>query len=394
MILFKVFIPDCAREIPAGIKYEPSAFLLPLAICAVLKYNLYAIFYKETLLMIRWNNDYNHGAHPSVLDALVKTNTQNYGGYGLDEWCEKAAGLIKAASGAMDADIHFLTGGTQVNYTVIAAALRPYQGVISADSGHIQTHETGAVENTGHKIHVIPGVNGKLTAAGIAAEAANYRTSGVKEHITQPKMVYLSFPSEYGTIYSGEELRAIRAVCDKYGLYLFIDGARLGYGLGSCKCDVTLADLAKTADVFYIGGTKCGALFGEAVVILHRDLKENFRSYMKQNGGMLAKGWLLGLQFYTLFKDGLYFEITRTADEAAMRIRSAFEARNIPLFVDSFTNQQFVILTKAQMEQLGKRHVYEYQAKLDDDRHCVRFCTSWSTTPEDLEILLKDIHGL
>lgn len=236
--------------------------------------------------MSRWNNDYNHGAHPAVLEAFIKTNQESYGGYGLDEWCERAAEKIKTHLGSTDADIHFMVGGTQVNYTVIAAALRPYQGVISADSGHIHVHETGAVEHTGHKIHVVKGENGKLSAASVEAEAENYRTSGVKEHITQPKMVYISFPTEYGTLYSKKELEEISAVCRKYGLYLMIDGARMGYGLGAKVNDLKLSDLAALADVFYIGGTKCGAMMGEAVVITNNELKDNFRSYMeRRNAG-------------------------------------------------------------------------------------------------------------
>lgn len=344
--------------------------------------------------MIRWNNDYNQGAHPAILEALEKTGGQSYGGYGLDEWCRKASDVIRARLGRTDADVHFLVGGTQTNFTVIAAALRPYQSVISADTGHICQHETGAVEHTGHKVQAVPGRDGKLSAEAVRAEADAYRTSGVKEHITQPKMVYLSFPTEYGTLYSMQELQEIRKVCDEYGLYLYIDGARLGYGLGSDACDVTLAGLADIADVFYIGGTKCGALFGEAVVILREELKEDFRSCIKQNGGMLAKGWLLGLQFYTLFQDDLYFRITRQADEAAMQIRAAFEAKKIPFYVESPTNQQFVILTGAQMEQLGKKHIFEYEQRLGEDRHCVRFCTSWSTAQEDVETLRRDIEAL
>lgn len=344
--------------------------------------------------MIRWNNDYNHGAHPAILQALSDTNEQSYPGYGLDEWCERAAASIKKHLQKEHADIHFMVGGTQVNYTVIAAALRPYQSVISAATGHIHVHETGAVENTGHKIHALPGKNGKLTAEQIAAEAELYHSSGIQEHITQPKMVYLSFPTEYGTLYSWQELREIRRVCDAYGLYLYIDGARMGYGLGSSACDVTLADLAGLADAFYIGGTKCGALFGEAVVLLHDDLKDHFRSCIKQNGAMLAKGWLMGLQFDTLFRDDLYFRITRHAVDAAMKIKAAFEARQIPLYMESCTNQQFVILTDAQMEQLGKDHIFEYEEKLDAGRHVVRFCTSWSTQDEDVVALVSAIQAL
>lgn len=343
--------------------------------------------------MIRWNNDYNHGAHPAVLEAFARTNEDSYGGYGLDEWCEKASEKIKGYLGKKDADIHFMVGGTQVNYTVIAAALRPYQGVISADSGHIHVHETGAVENTGHKILAVKGENGKLSAESIAAEAENYRTSGVKEHITQPKMVYISFPTEYGTIYSKKELQEISDVCRKYDLYLMIDGARMGYGLGAEVNDLKLSDLAALADVFYIGGTKCGTMMGEAVVITNDALKDHFRSYMKQNGGMLAKGWTLGLQFYTLFEGGLYFEITAQADKYAMQIRDAFEKKGIASYIDSPTNQQFVLLTDEQKSRLGQKHIFEYQFPVGE-KHCVRFCTSWSTRQEDVDTLKEDIMAL
>lgn len=348
--------------------------------------------------MIRWNNDYNHGAHPAVLDALRRTNGESYGGYGLDEWCRKAADEIRKYLGgsgaAANAEIHFLTGGTQANLTMIAAALRPYQSVICADFGHINVHETGAVENTGHKIQQVKGKNGKISAEQIASEAELYRSSGIKEHITQPKMVFLSFPTEYGMIYSGQELSDISDVCREYGLYLYIDGARMGYGLGSCKCDVTLADVAALADAFYIGGTKCGALLGEAMVIMNNELKSHFRSYIKQNGGMIAKGWLLGLQFYTLFENGLYFSITKQADEKAMEIREAFEKKGVPLYMESDTNQQFVLLTGEQMKKLEKKHIFEYQFQTEELRHCVRFCTSWSTRQEEVEELKRDIDAM
>ncbi len=345
---------------------------------------------------IRWNNDYSRGAHAAVLQALAETNEYSYEGYGLDTWCGKAADEIRNCldCGREEADIHFLPGGTQTNYTVIAAALRSYQGVISADTAHIHTHETGAVEHAGRKILTLPGKNGKLTAENIAAEAEKYRTSGIQEHITQPKMVFLSFPSEYGTLYSRRELKAIREVCSEYGMYLYIDGARMSYGLASPRCDLTAADLAWLADAFYIGGTKCGALFGEAAVLLNDDLKDHFRSCMKQNGAMLAKSWLMGLQFHALFKDGLYFEIARRADQAAMRLKDAFAAAGIPFYLESFTNQQFVIVTGAQMELLGRRHIFEYDHRAADGRHCIRFCTSWSTRDEDLESLISDIATL
>ena len=344
--------------------------------------------------MIRWNNDYNHGAHPSILKAFMETNGESYEGYGLDEWCKKAAEEIRKHLGGADADIHFMLGGTQVNYTMVAAALRPYQGIICADSGHIQVHETGAVENTGHKIHVVPGVNGKITAEAIAKEAESYRSSDIPEHVTEPAMVFLSFPSEYGTIYSRAELQEISGVCREYGLYLMVDGARMGYGLGAPGNDVTLADIAAAADIFYIGGTKCGAMMGEAVVIVCDELKNHFRSYMKQNGGLLAKGWVLGLQFYTLFRDGTYFEITEQADAFAMQIRQAFEEKGIEPYIDSPTNQQFLLLTEEQKELLEKNHIFENQFRTEDGRFCVRFCTSWSTTEAEVAALLGDIRRL
>lgn len=344
--------------------------------------------------MIRFNNDYSCGAHPQILKALEDTNTESYGGYGLDIWCEKAAAEIKKYLDCPQAEVHFLIGGTQANFTVISAALRPYQSVICADSGHIHVHETGAVEHCGHKIQALPNTDGKITAAQIAEEAELYRTSGVKEHITQPKLVYLSFPTEYGTIYSKQELEEIGTVCRNYGLYLFIDGARLGYGLGSAKADVTIADIARISDVFYCGGTKCGALFGEAVVFTNPELCVDFRSYIKQNGAMLAKGWLLGLQFYTLFKDGLYFEITKRADEYAMQIKQAFAEKSIPSYIESFTNQQFVVLENSMLKKLDDKYVYEYEQKIDETHSCVRFCTSWSTKEEEVQELIRDIRQL
>ena len=344
--------------------------------------------------MYRWNNDYNQGAVPEILEALSATNGTAYPGYGLDAWCEKAGSEIKKYLACPKAEVHFMLGGTQVNYTMAAAALRPYQGVVCASSGHIHVHETGAVENTGHKILAVPEVNGKLTADGIRAVAEDYRISGVQEHITQPGMVFLSHPSEYGTIYTKAELQAIRKVCTEYGIMMYMDGARMGYGLGAADTDVTLADIASLADAFYIGGTKCGALFGEAVVLVNDALKDHFRAYMKQNGAMLAKGWLLGLQFDTLFKDGLYFDVTARADAYAMQIKQAFQSAGIPLFYENTTNQQFVILSNEQMEQIGKNHIYEYEQRIDDTHHAVRFCTSWATQAEAVEALVADIQKL
>lgn len=342
--------------------------------------------------MIRFNNDYNRGAHPAVLEALSYHNGESFAGYGLDSLCQAAAEEIHRHLDGVDADIHFMVGGTQVNYTVIAAALRPYQGVISADSGHIETHETGAVENSGHKILPLPATDGKISAVQIEQVALDYESSDLKEHIVQPKMVYLSHPTEWGTLYSLEELTAIHTVCKQHGLYLFVDGARMAFGLAAGE--VRLCDLARLTDAFYIGGTKCGALFGEAVVLTHPVFREHFRAYMKQHGALLAKGWLLGLQFYTLFKDGLYFEIGKTANAYALQIKQACIQKDIPLFVDSPTNQQFFVLEKEQAKKLAERYTFDDNGAIDANHVCVRFCTGFGTTKDEVAALLQDIEQL
>ncbi len=344
--------------------------------------------------MIRFNNDYCHGAHPAVLQAFIDTNDNAYGGYGVDSWCDAAKTEIKKYLGDVNTDIHFLVGGTQTNATVISAALRPYQCVISADGGHINVHETGAIENTGHKIIALPSVDGKITALQVEKVAAEYHKSDIPEHITCPKMVYISFSTEFGTVYTKSELADLYNVCKKYDMYLFVDGARLSYGLCAYGGDVTISDLAKYTDVFYIGGTKCGAMFGEAVVIINDSLKPDFRSYIKQNGGLLAKGWTLGLQFYTLFKDGLYFEIAKDAVIYAQNIKKAFEKKNIPMYIDSPTNQLFVVVDDKIFDLLSKKYYYETEGSTDDGRHIIRFCTAWSTKPQEVETLIKDIEKL
>lgn len=344
--------------------------------------------------MTRFNNDYCHGAHPAVLQALLRTNGESFPGYGLDEWCRRAEEAIGAHLGEPAAQVHFLLGGTQANYTLISHALRPWESAISADTAHINDHETGAVERTGHKIETAANVEGKLRAADVARIARDYRESPVKEHVTKPRLVFLSSPSESGTVYSLAELEDMRSVCDEYGLYLYVDGARMAYGLGSPESDVSLADFARLADAFTIGGTKCGALFGEALVLANPELQGCFRASMKQGGGMLAKGWLLGLQFATLFEDGLYFEIGRTADGYALQVRRALEDAGIPLYVKSPTNQQFAVLDARQEAQLARHHVFEFEKRLDDGRHVVRFCTSWSTTQGEVNELVADIAQL
>lgn len=341
--------------------------------------------------MIRFNNDYNHGAHSSILQALEDINETSYAGYGEDEWCQKGADEIRKYLGDVDVDIHFMVGGTPANITVITAALRPYESVICAENGHINHHEAGSIEHTGHKILSLPAKDGKLTADAVRETASHYYDHGEAEFLTAPKLVFLSSPSEYGTIYSKKELLEIREVCDQYHMYLYVDGARLGYWLSCDECDVTLEDLANIADVFYIGGTKCGALFGEALVIVNKELRDHFRTYMKQSGGILAKGWLLGLQFYTLFKNGLYFEITKQADKLAMKLKQGFINASIPFYMDSPTNQQFVILTNELAEKLSREFTYEFDHVVDEDHVCVRFCTSWSTHEEDVDKLIEHL---
>ncbi len=337
--------------------------------------------------MLYFNNDYSEGCHPEILNALTQTNFLQTPGYGTDGYCESAANHIRALCKKPDLAVHFLVGGTQANLTVIDAALRPHQGVIGAVSAHIHVHETGAVEATGHKVLSLPSENGKLSAAQIRESVEHHRKEDGPEHTVQPKMVYISNPTELGTIYSLQELEEIHGVCREYGLYLFLDGARLGYGLTAQGNDVTLPDLARLCDVFYIGGTKVGALFGEAVVISNPLIGEDFRYLIKQHGGMLAKGRLLGLQFDVLLRSGLYFEIAGHANHLADRIRNVLQESGIPLLVPGTTNQIFPILSDAVLQELGKKFVFTEQERVDASHRAVRFCTSWATSEQNVEEL-------
>lgn len=344
--------------------------------------------------MIQFQCDYNEGAHPLIIKRLTETNMEQTVGYGEDPHCEEARRLIKQACQSDNADVHFLVGGTQANTTVIAHILRPYQGVLAATSGHINVHETGAIESTGHKVLAIPTEDGKLTAKQIdEAMQAHIHEDG-PEHMVQPGMVYLSFPTEIGTIYSHDELKAIRTVCNKYDLPLFVDGARLGYGLCSPECDLTLPQLAQLADVFYIGGTKVGALFGEAVVIMNEALKRDFRYSIKQHGGMLAKGRLLGLQFATLFTGNLYFDIAQHAINEAMRIKAALQAKGFGFLIDSPTNQQFPIFTDTQIATLSEHFMLSLWQRIDEEHTAMRICTSWATKTESTDALIRAIENL
>ena len=344
--------------------------------------------------MIYFNSDYLEGAHPSIMKRLMDTNMAQSVGYSEDEYCAAAREKIKAACEAPDADVHFLVGGTQTNTTVIASILRPYQGVIAPTSGHINCHETGAIESTGHKVLTLPTDNGKITAQQIEEYYLWHHTSPDFEHIVMPGMVYISYPTEGGTIYSKAELTAIYETCQRCGLPLYIDGARMGYGLMSDECDLTLPELARLCDVFYIGGTKVGALFGEAVVVMNPALKKDFRFFMKQRGGMLAKGRLLGIQFDTLFTDDLYLKISRHAIDMAHQIREIFVSAGYPLLFDSPTNQQYPIMPDSELAEIGKNFGYEYWERVDETHSGVRFCASWATTQENVDALREAVNNL
>ena len=344
--------------------------------------------------MLRFECDYAEGAHPRLLEKLVATNWEQTPGYGVDSHCERARELIREQCGREDADVHFLVGGTPCNLTVIAAALRPHQGALAAETGHIEVHESGAIEATGHKVLPLPSADGKITAEQVRAYCVHHFAEKNREHTVQPGLVYISLPTENGTLYSKAELAALSAVCREWGLLFYVDGARLGYALASPGNDVTLADLAEWADAFYIGGTKVGALFGEALVITAPALKRDFRYILKQHGGMLAKGRLLGIQFEALFEDGLYREMAQHAVEQAWRIRNAFAQKGIPFRYASPTNQQFPILTAEQCETLKENFVFELWETLPDGRSVVRFCTSWATAPEAVDALCEAVEKL
>ena len=340
--------------------------------------------------MISFTCDYNEGAHPLILQRLLETNLQQEPGYGHDAFTESAKKRIREACNCPSAEVFLLTGGTQTNSTIIATMLRDYQGAVAAETGHIAVHEAGAVEYTGHKVLTLPSYEGKMRADDLRAYLARYYADGSYDHMVFPGLVYISFPTEYGTLYSLEELRALRSVCDEYKLPLFVDGARLGYGLMSPACDVTLQDLAALCDVFTIGGTKVGALCGEAVVFPH-GAPEHFFTMVKQHGALLAKGRLLGIQFDVLFTDGLYFKIARGAIDLAMQLKALFVSKGYELFMDSPTNQQFVLLTPEAMQRLEGKVAYEVWDTLSDGRAVTRFATSWATTAEQvtqLEALL------
>lgn len=340
--------------------------------------------------MIHFRNDYSAGAHPAVLAALQETNLDCTPGYGLDPWCEKAAETIRTLCDAPQAAVHFLVGGTQVNKTALGAFLRSYEAVIAVDTAHICVHETGAIEQNGHKIIPCPHQDGKLTADAVRAAAAAH--SG--EHMVAPRLVYLSNTTELGTVYCRKELEELRAVCDELGLILYCDGARLGSALTVSGADIGLADYARLCDAFTIGGTKNGLLFGEALVITNPALQPCFRHCMKQQGAILAKGRLLGVQFEAVFRDGLYHQMAAQANALAQKLTEGLAALQIPFLVPSPSNQVFPILPDEVVEKLAEDFTFEIQQKMDEGYTCIRLVTAWNSGEGDVDALLAAVKAL
>lgn len=335
--------------------------------------------------MYSFSNDYSEGAHPKILEALMTTNLTQHTSYSLDTHTAHAIQLIKTEIQRADVDVHLIVGGTQTNLITIATALRPYQAVISVATGHINVHETGAIEATGHKVLAMNATDGKLTPA-LVQQALDAHTD---EHMVQPKMVYISNSTEIGTQYTKAELEALRHICNQNDLYLFMDGARMGAALTSPVNDLTLADIAKLVDVFYIGGTKNGALFGEALIICNDALKPDFRFMIKQRGAMLAKGWLLGIQFEELFQNNLFYELAAHANEMAVTLRTALTARGYTFASDSMTNQLFLILPDSLVTRLNESYTFNIDKKWDDTHTVIRLVTSWATTEEGVHSLIN-----
>ncbi len=337
--------------------------------------------------MISFESDYIAGAHPEVLRKLTETNLESLPGYGSDLYCESAKRKIREAVGIPDAGIFFLAGGTQANAVVISALLADHEGVIAAKTGHISSHEAGAVEYTGHKVLELPQAKGKIVPEALEKYLADYYADENHEHMVCPGMVYLSHPTEYGTLYSKTELSRIAEICGEYHLSLYLDGARLAYALESRESDLSLPEIAALCDMFYIGGTKVGALCGEAVVFTKGNMPKHFLTSVKKRGALLAKGRLLGVQFDALFTDDLYFRIGRHAIGMAEKMKEIFRAHGLPFYIQSPTNQQFVVLENGQMERLAKKVAFSFWEKADDAHTVVRFATGWSTTEEDLRAL-------
>jgi threonine aldolase len=339
--------------------------------------------------MLYFDSDYMEGAHPRILEKLFETNMEKTPGYGCDIYSERARKKIREACNCPQAEIHFLSGGTQTNATVIKALLRVCEGIFAAETGHISVHEAGAIEAGGHKILTLPQVSGRISAESVENYIDALNGDANRAHMVQPGAVYISHPTEYGDVYAGEELEKLHATCEKHNIPLFLDGARLGYGLMSGNTDVNLETIARNCDVFYIGGTKIGALFGEAVVVTRPGLIGNFVTIMKQQGALLAKGRLLGIQFDTLFTDNLYFDISRHAIEMAEKLKDGLAAKGCEFYYKSPTNQQFIILDNARMQELARKVSFGFWETYDEHHTVVRFATSWATNESDIDQLLQ-----
>lgn len=337
--------------------------------------------------MLYFDSDYLEGAHPNLLDKLVASNFEQTPGYGTDTYCESARQKIRTACNCPDAQVHFLVGGTQTNATVIDGMLKSFEGIIATNCAHIEVHEAGAIEFGGHKVITLPENNGKLQAKDVAEYLNKFYNDTSFEHMTIPGAVYISHPTEWGTLYTKQELSDLAQICQQYNLPLFLDGARLGYGLCAQNTDVTLSDIAKYCDVFYIGGTKVGALFGEAVVITKPNLIPHFFTILKQHGALLAKGRLLGIQFDCLFTDNLYLKIAQNAIDKAEQLKTILKAKNYKFYLETDTNQQFIILENTQIEKLRQQISFSFWEKYDENHTVVRFATSWATPQESIDEL-------
>ena len=344
--------------------------------------------------MVSFESDYIAGVHPEILKRLEETNLEPLPGYGSDKYTESAKEKIKRAVGIDEAQVEFIAGGTQTNAVVISTMLRDYEGVVAAKTGHISAHEAGAIEYTGHEVLEVPQKDGKIDPKVLRKFLEDFYADGNHEHMTFPGMVYISHPTEYGTLYTKEELTSLSEVCKEYGIPLFLDGARLGYGLMSKKTDLDLHDIAFLCDVFYIGGTKVGALCGEAVVFTKGNRPAHFLTSVKKRGALLAKGRLIGVQFDALFTDDLYFRIGSYGIEMAEKLKSILLSRGIKLFIESPTNQQFPIFKNSDLEKLKESVAYSFWEKYDAESSVVRLATSWSTAEEDLKALEKALDGL
>ncbi len=337
--------------------------------------------------MLSFESDYIAGAHPKVMQRLLETNMEVLSGYGSDPYTKSACEKIKTACECEDAEVFLLTGGTQTNALVISAMLQGYEGILSADTGHVSSHEAGAIEYTGHKVLTLPNHEGKVDAQELEAYLKNFYEDANHEHMVFPGMLYISHPTEYGTLYSKQELEQISSICRENQIPLYLDGARLGYGLMSKQTDVTLPDIARLCDVFYIGGTKVGALCGEAVVFTKQNVPKHFMTIVKQHGALLAKGRLLGIQFDTLFTDNLYFDISKRAVEMAEKLKNLLKEKGCTFYLESPTNQQFIVLEDCKLKELEGQVAYSFWEKVDDNHTVIRLATGWSTGEEDIEAL-------